>query len=168
MTVKNVENLHSDFAGPSPGEVKDRPAQPVDPNEDRLEKIAEAHRRVADVIEGFEKLVEKAEPEFRPVATAFLDTHRKHHLELAAYLKREGHEGSENGTFFGKVNRAVIEARSWFEKVDEAVIDRVREGEKHVLDGYAEARDTGQTVEANAMLTQHMSDIDSLLAKHAA
>lgn len=168
MTAKDLDKMHSDFTGPSPGQVKDGISNPVDPNEDRLEKIAEAHRRVADVIAGFEKLVEKAEPDFRPVAEAFLLMHSAHHRELAAYLERSGLEGSENGTFFGTLNRAVIEARSWFETVDEAVMDRVTEGEKHVLEGYADARDIGQTVEANAMLTQHMSDIDGLLAKHAA
>lgn len=168
MTMKDVTKLHAGFAGPSAGEVKDSPAQPVDPNEERLDLIAEAHHRVADVIEGFEKLADKAEPEFRAVADAFLQAHKSHHHELAAYLERNGREASESGTFFGTVNRAVIEVRSWFERVDADVMDRVKEGEKHVLDAYADARDTGQTVEANAMLTQHMTDIDDLMRKHAA
>ncbi len=167
MNTKDIENLHSDFAGASPGEVKDRGAQPVDPNEERLDKIAEAHKRVADVVEGFDKLAEKAEPSFRPVAEAFLAMHRAHHRELAEYLERAGRTGSEQGTFFGAVNRAVIEARSWFEDVDASVMDRVKEGEKHVLDAYSDARETGQTVEANAMLTRHMTEIDGLLVKHA-
>lgn len=168
MTAKDFDKLHPDLAGLSPGQAKDGLSEPVDPNEDRLEKIAEAHRRVADVIAGFEKLAEKAEPTFRPVAEAFLLMHKAHHRELASYLARSGLEGSENGTVFGTINRAVIEARSWFETVDEAVMDRVKEGERHVLDAYAEARDVRQTVEANAMLTKHMSDIDSLLIKHTA
>lgn len=167
MADKELEQLHSNFFGPSPGEVKDRPAQPLDPDDEPLERIAEAHRRVVDVIEGFDKLVEKAEPSFRPVAEAFLTMHRRHDRELAAYLERAGREASEHGTFFGTVNRALIEARSWIENVDEGVMDRVKEGEKHVLEGYAEARDIGQTVEANAMLRQHMADIDALLVKHA-
>ena len=167
MDTRDIENLHSDFAGASPGEVKDRGPQPGGSNEDRLDKIAEVHRRVADVIEGFDKLAEKAEPSFRPVAEAFLAMHHAHEAQLTAYLMREGRTVSDQGTFFGAVNRAVIAARSWFEAVDASVMDRVKEGEKHVLEAYREARETGQSVEANALLTQHMSDIDALLVKHA-
>jgi hypothetical protein len=68
----------------------------------------------------------------------------------------------------GTLNRAVIEARSWFEDVDADVMERVADGEKQLLETYAEARDVGQTVEANAMLTQQMSEIKELLRESGA
>jgi hypothetical protein len=60
----------------------------------------------------------------------------------------------------------VIELRSWFEEVSDNVMDRVVEGEKHVLEGYEAARDAGQTVEAHAMLVRHIAEIDRLTAEH--
>ncbi|WP_209427376.1 DUF2383 domain-containing protein [Pararhodobacter sp. SW119] len=138
----------------------------ISPDEERLDLIAEAHTRVLDTKKGFEKLVEKAEPKFRPVAKEFLALHSRHEGELAAYLGSCGRAPQEDGSFFGTVNRAVIEMRSWFEEVSDNVMDRVVEGEKHVLEGYAAARDAGQTVEAHAMLARHITEIDRLIAGH--
>ena len=137
------------------------------PGDEPLDRIAEAHTRVLDTIAGFEKLSEKAEPSFKPVADAFLATHQKHEAELASYLRKMGRDPDEDGSFFGTVNSSLIELRSWFEDVTEDVMDRIQEGEKHVLEGYEQARDTGQTIEANAMLSYHMEQINALLRAHA-
>jgi hypothetical protein len=49
----------------------------ISPDEERLDLIAEVHTRVLDAKDGFEKLVEKAEPKFRPVAQEFLALHSR-------------------------------------------------------------------------------------------
>ncbi|TVP73154.1 MAG: DUF2383 domain-containing protein [Rhodobacteraceae bacterium] len=137
-----------------------------DPKETALDLIAEAHTRVVDTVSGFEKLVEKAAPGFRQVAETFLDMHVRHADALSAYLAQEGRRPDEDGSVFATVNRAVIEMRSWFETVDHDIMDRVAEGEKHVLDAYQDAKDAEQSIEANAMLARHMSEIDIMLSTH--
>lgn len=142
--------------------------QRSNPDDDRLDLIAKVHTRVLDTISGFDKLVEKAEPEFKPTAQSFLVAHSRHETVLAAYLAQCGREPDEDGSFIGTLNRAVIEARSWFEDVDKDILDRVADGERQLLETYAEARDAGQTVEANAILTQQMAEIEDLLRQFGA
>ncbi|MDD7971343.1 DUF2383 domain-containing protein [Roseinatronobacter alkalisoli] len=167
MKPTEIKHLHPKLDAAAGETVTTSPDPGINPGEDRVALIAEAHTRVLDITEGFEKLTEKAEPDFRPVAETYLFMHRKHEAELAAYLRQCGHEPDNDGSFFGAVNRALVEMRSWFEEVDDAVMDRIIQGEKHVLDAYENARNVGQTVEANALLTRHMSELDRLMQKHA-
>ena len=160
----------TDFKNLQPQTADDSAVRPTDPqpepNDERLDLIAKVHTAVLDTISGFDKMVEKAEPSFKPAAQDFLTMHSRHEGVLSAYLAQAGRVPDDDGSFFGTINRAVIEARSWFTDVDRDAMDRVAEGEESVLDTYAEARDAGQTIEANAMLTDQMAEISELLRKH--
>ncbi|MBQ1203194.1 MAG: DUF2383 domain-containing protein, partial [Loktanella sp.] len=136
------------------------------PDDERLDLIVDVHTSVLDSISGYDKLVEKAEPAFKATAQDFLTMHSRHETTLAAYLAQSGRVPDENGSFFGTLNRAVIEARSWFQDVDSDLMKAVADGEKRVQETYQQARDAGQTVEANAMLTQQMEEIQALLRKN--
>ena len=160
MHPTNLKNLHPQTA--DDGSVQPSGPQP-EPDDERLDLIAKVHTRVLDTISGFDKLVEKAEPDIKPLAQAFLTTHSKHETVLATYLAQAGRVPDDDGSFIGTLNRAVIEARSWFEDVDSDVLNRVADGEEQLLETYQNARDVGQTVEANAMLMQQMDDIKDLL-----
>jgi hypothetical protein len=142
--------------------------QRPNPDKERLDLIADVHTHVLDTISGFDKMVEKAEPAFKATAQAFLTMHSRHETELAGYLAQAGREPDEDGSFFGTVNRAVIEARSWFTDIDEDAMKPVADGEKRVIDSYEKACEVGQTVEANAMLVQHVEEIRALLHEHGA
>lgn len=139
-----------------------------DPQDERMDLIAQVHTSVIDTINGFDKMVEKAEPSFQDTAQAFLTMHSRHAGVLASYLSQAGRTPDDSGSFFGTINRAVIEVRSWFDDVDRDVMNRVAEGEQQLLETYAEARDAGQTIEANAMLTDQMNEITALLRKNDA
>lgn len=151
----------------NPADAGAQPAGPQpSPDDARLDLIAKVHTSVLDTISGFDKMVEKAEPSFKPVAQAFLTMHSRHEGVLAAYLAQAGRVPDDDGSFFGAVNRAVIEVRSWFDDIDRDVMDRVSDGEEQVLETYAEARDAGQTIEANAMLTDQMAEISAALRQY--
>lgn len=137
------------------------------PDDARLDLIAKVHTGVVDTISGFDKMVAKAEPSFHAVAQDFLTMHSRHAGVLAAYLAQSGRQPDDNGSFFGLVNRAVIEVRSWFDEIDADVMDRVSAGEKQILDLYAEARDAGQTIEAHALLSDQMAEITAALHRHS-
>ena len=168
MDAKDIKHLNPKVAEGADDPVETSAATSPDPGDERLKHIAELHTRVLDTIAGFDKLVEKSEAEFRPMAEAFLSMHKAHERVLSDYLTRNGHNASADGSVFGAVNRGIIEARSWFEDVDNAMFDRIVEGEKHVLDAYETARSCGQSIEANAFLTRQMDDIKLMLERHAA
>ncbi len=168
MTTETAGHMPPKLAPDAEAETPVATGPGPDPKENALDLIAEAHTRVVDTVSGFEKLVEKAEPEFRHVAETFLDMHLRHADALHAYLAQQGREPDADGSFFATVNRAVIEMRSWFEAVDHDVMDRIVEGEKHVLEAYQAAKEAQQSIEANAMLGRHMSEIDIMLSTHAA
>ncbi|MBQ2261616.1 MAG: DUF2383 domain-containing protein [Loktanella sp.] len=163
MHPTDYKNLNPQLAADSALQPDDPKPQPDD---ERLDLIAKVHTGVLDTISGFDTLVEKAEPSFKPAAQAFLTMHSRHEGVLAAYLAQAGRVPDEDGSFFGTINRAVITARSWFDDIDSEVMDRVAEGEEQLLETYAEARNTGQTIEANAMLTEQMTEITALLVEH--
>lgn len=100
--------------------------------------LAALHTRIVDALAGFDTMVEKAEPEFRPVVTRFADLHRRHAAAVAAML--EGAAGTEGGaSFMSGVNRTVVTLRSWFDDIDDDVMAQVRNGEGHVLSSFDEA-----------------------------
>lgn len=167
MDAKDIKHLNPKVAEESGAPLDTSEDLSPEPGGEPVKLIAEVHTRVLDTIAGFDKMVEKAEPDFQPMAEAFLSMHKAHERVLSDYLRRHGHDISGDGSLFGAVNRGIIEARSWFENVDDAMIDRVVAGEKHVLEAYETARAGGQSIEANAFLTRQMEDINLMLNRHA-
>ncbi|WP_333829296.1 DUF2383 domain-containing protein [Pararhodobacter sp.] len=104
-----------------------------------VEELTELHTRLVDTIAGFEKMVEKAEPAFRPVAIAFKAMHSAHARAVGEMLVEDGHDPAQDGSLFGAVNRGLVAVRSWFDEIDENVMSALVQGEKHVLEAYEEA-----------------------------
>ena len=133
-----------------------------------LDLVAEMHTRVLDSIAGFRKVAEKAQPEFRPVADAFLAMHVQHEVELASTLSRARRDPAADGSLFGSVNRAAVEIKSWFEDVTDAIMDQIKATELHILDAYTDAQAACESAEIKALLARHASDIDCLMTRHTA
>lgn len=136
------------------------------PEQDPMEILIEVHTRLVDTISGLDKVVEKAEPDFRPIAEAFLDMHRRHETELSAHLRSLGHDPSDDGSVFGVVNRAVVALRAMFEDVSVNIGDRLKQGERHLIEAYDAARASRQSIETNAILIQQAEEIDAMMEKH--
>lgn len=106
---------------------------------DASDALLALQRRTVDALAGYVKMVEKAEPEFRPVAERFRALHDRHNAGLTAMLIRHGAEPDADGTFMGTVNKAVVSLRALFDEIDEDVMDSIRDGENHVLEAFDEA-----------------------------
>ena len=129
----------------------------------QIEKVQELLNRVVDAKAGFEVMVDKAEPEFRPVPLKFRETHHQHAERTAAIVTALGGEPDSEGSFFGTVNRTVVSVRAMFDEIDEDVMDSVRDGEKHVLESFDEAIATLGTNRHRDEILAMRGEIEALL-----
>jgi hypothetical protein len=137
---------------------EDAPARPA-PD---VEALRRAHDRTVDAAAGFETMVAKAEPQFRPVAERFLDLHRRHALAIAGMLRTCGVEPDADGTLFGTVNRVVLAARAF---IDEDVMANVRRGEASVLEAYEDAARAGLADRDREAMRGLHAELSALLAE---
>ncbi len=128
---------------------------------DTLETL---YTRVVDARAGFETMVEKAEPEFRPTAIAFLDLHTAHAREIAALVTRHGGTPDADGSLMSTVNRAVVSVRAMFDEIDDDVMSQIRDGEGHVLDAFDEAIRAEPHPDHARRLSEMRAELSDLLA----
>lgn len=121
------------------------------------------HDRTVDTIEGYRTMVEKAEPSFVSAAERFLELHERHAEALSRLLIAEGRGGEADGTLMGTVNRAVVTVRSFFDDIDEDVMDQVRSGEDWVLKAFDAAIAEHQATPIGEELATMRGELASLL-----
>lgn len=145
------------------------PAGALDPTEGEAsvdagcEALFDLHTTTIDVLKGYEKMVEKAEPDFRPVAQKFLDLHSRHAVALESMLVAKGVEIDADGSLMGTINRAVVGMRAFFDKIDEDVLGSINDGEEHVLAAYDDALVSGRTPEDADALSAMRDELVTLL-----
>lgn len=148
------ENLTRSDSAPGPGSGPEK-------------ALAELHTRLLDTIQGFEKVREKAEPEFRPIAIEFHALHLRQAESVARMLSAMGHDPETDGSIFGTVNSAVVTVRSWFDDVSTNIMDSLIQGEKHVLDAYGAAISALDDPLRRRQLEADRQDLVALLDRHA-
>lgn len=128
-----------------------------------LDALEALHTRTLDTLAGFEKMVEKAEPEFRPVAERFRSLHEAHAKALMTMLLAQGRTPDADGSLMASVNRAVISTRAFLDEIDDDVMDRVRSGEQHVLGAFDEALGAGLPERERAQVAEMRAELAALL-----
>ena len=136
-------------------------------HEQEIEALVELHTRLLDTLDGYDKIIEKAEPEFQAVAEEFAALHRGQSRRIAAMLVELGQEPDGDGSVFGSVNRAMVEVRSWFDDIGHNVMDALRQGEKHVHDGFEAAIAASPSVERRGRLEIMRKELLGLMERHA-
>jgi len=119
--------------------------------------------RSLDTAKGYESMVDKAEPAFRPTAEHFRALHVRHADNLARMLLELGVGEPADGTLMGTVNQAVVTFRSIFDTIDADVMDQVRNGEKWVLEAFDDA--IAERIAPTTALQDMRNDLTSLLAE---
>jgi uncharacterized protein (TIGR02284 family) len=130
---------------------------------DSLEALIELHALSVDTLRGFEKMVEKAEVDFRPIADRFSALHTRHVARLDNMVREMGGLPDEDGSFMGTVNEAVVTLRAIFDAIDSGVMDRVRSGEENVLAAFDRAIGTSLPEGHHSALTQMKEELTGLL-----
>lgn len=134
-------------------------------NDKALDALETLHTRSVDVLAGFETMVAKAEPEFRPIAEQFQSLHQRQIAEIAAMLTKAGRTPDADGTFMSSVNRAVVSVRAFVDEIDADVLGQIQSGEQHVLDAYGDALAQRQGTQDAARLSEMRQELSTLLAE---
>lgn len=121
------------------------------------------HQRTVDTLKGYMKMVDKAEPEFLPVAQRFHDLHVRHAAALAGKLSAMGVAVDPDGTLMGTINETVVGLRAFFDEIDEDVMSSIRNGENHVLEAFDDALDVKLSPEDAADISAMRDELVGLL-----
>lgn len=127
--------------------------------------VETALNRTNDALAGFETMVEKAEPAFRPVAERFRALHARHAAELARLLRAAGRVPDTDGTIMGTVNRAVVATRAFFDRIDTDVLAQVFSGEEYVTDAYRAALEAPLSSPEHDVLSGLLTELQTLVAE---
>jgi len=92
-----------------------------------------------DALEGYEKMLEKAEPSFRPTVAELLAQHRAASQDIDVQLRDRGAAVDEDGSFMGAVHKTVVTLRAAVDDPDRDWIPGIVDGEKRNLKKYDEA-----------------------------
>ena len=134
-----------------------------DTNPKAVDTLGKLHTRTVDALKGFETMVEKAEPEFRPVALQFRDLHSRQAAQMAQLLTPMGGKIDADGSFMATVNRTVVSMRALFDEIDDDVMDAVRSGEERILEAFDAALAEDQPHQAQRALMNMREELHSLL-----
>lgn len=125
--------------------------------------LATLHTRTVDALKGFVKMVENAEPDFRPVVQRFHDLHARHANEIGRILTARGKTVDADGSFMGTVNETVVGLRAFFDEIDEEVMSSVRSGEGHVLNAFDHVLKSPLEAQEHADITKMRVELAQLV-----
>lgn len=134
-------------------------------NRRALKALTDLHTATLDALAGFETMVEKAEPEFRPVALQFRDLHANHAMELAELITHAGGAVDRDGSLMGTINKVVVSARAFFDEIDADVMQQIRSGEDHVLSKFDEAVESPVDASTDARVLAMRDEVKTLLSQ---
>jgi uncharacterized protein (TIGR02284 family) len=129
-----------------------------------LDALIDLHTQSVDTHRGFDKMVEKAEPSFRPVVDRFLALHTRHVARLDRMVREMGAVPDAAGSFMGTVNRAVVTMRAAFDAIDSDTMAQIRSGEEYVIAAFDRALATSLPQGHMAALSEMRAELASLLA----
>lgn len=129
----------------------------------QYDALTALHHRTVDVLAGYDKMVEKAEPSFKPVVEAFQSLHATQAQQIARILLDLGQDIDADGTLMGTVNVAVVSLRALFDDIDAGIMDKIRDGEASVLLAFDDAVQESPDAATTTALTQMRADLVALL-----
>ncbi|WP_425093466.1 DUF2383 domain-containing protein [Tropicimonas sp. S265A] len=94
---------------------------------------------LADVIKGYQVMVERADEDLHPFVERLLALHETHAASVYEMINRMGGKPENAGSFMGLVHEAVATARDWFDGLDSSVLGAIIEGEERIVQTYNDA-----------------------------
>ncbi len=109
-----------------------------------------------DALEGYEKMLEKADASFKPTVSELIAVHLAARQDIDALLRQRGAAVDPDGSFMGAVHKTVVTLRSVVDDPDSDWIPGILDGEKRNLRKYDAAITEATTESAlQASLQRH-------------
>lgn len=110
------------------------------PSPDRaLSALKQVATDLADIVKGYEVMVDRAEPELKPAVQRPLALHESHSSEVLEELGRLGGNPEDTGSVMGLVHEAVATTRDWFGGLDDSALSAILDGEDRLVESYDDA-----------------------------
>ena len=132
---------------------------------DTLEKTVELKVAMDDALEGYETMLEKAEPSFKPTVSGLLAHHRAARADIDALLRERGVNVDDDGSIMGTVHKTVVTLRSIVDDVDRDFIPGILDGENRNLRKYDDAiAEDSADAALQATLAKHRTELERLVS----
>jgi len=119
--------------------------------------------RLVDARDGLDAMIERAEPKIAPILRKIREDHHESSIRVSAMIVAEGGEPDTDGSVMSAVNKVVVSLRSIFDDIDGDALERVIEGEQHVIDAFEDAAGTCATGRARDELAEMNQRLSTLL-----
>ncbi|WP_420410160.1 DUF2383 domain-containing protein [Hoeflea sp.] len=103
---------------------------------DAMETAREA---LVDAVHGLDVMLEKSEPEMKPVLADVRNANQQQADELGSFLKSHDRETPGEGSYMSAVHEGVVRARSLVTGIDEGVLPAVADGQRRLVAFYDDA-----------------------------
>lgn len=97
---------------------------------------------LADIISGYETMIEKADADLQPHVQRLHAIHERHASELMEILATLGGQPDSPGSMMGAVHTTVASARDLLGALDKSALDSILDGEERILRSYKGAADS--------------------------
>lgn len=130
---------------------------------DYRDALAKLQVRITDTLAGYDEILDRAEPDIRPLMKEFCTAHTAHEAELSTRLRKHGCVPDEDGSFFSTVQRLVIKTRAVFDDIDEDVLNSVIKGEERILSLYDAAIAAARDEDDISLLSRQRGEVHELV-----
>ncbi len=125
--------------------------------------LHDVHTATNDILEGYDAMLERAEPEIEGIISDAKEMHERHAAEQREHLLRLGEDTEGDASLQGTMNKAVVTARDWVSDLDGDALSSVRKGEEALIDIYDEAIaewPAGEDPVVSEVLSNQFADIN--------
>lgn len=97
-------------------------------------ELAVLQARHADAANGYEKGLEKADADIKPVLEKLKRLHEQASTETGEIVQAHGHEPKPDGSWLSIVHETMMTVRGIFDGIDDDIIPAIIDGEQRIAD----------------------------------
>jgi hypothetical protein len=136
---------------------------PTESSDHTFEAIRDVQTSIVDAINGYQRMLEKAEPSFRGTVSNLIELHKSHESGLQNLLNKAGETSPNEGSFMSNVHETVVTVRSWFDDIDGDLTPQIIQGEERILEQYDRAINETYSRDVLDLLRHQQTALASLI-----
>ncbi len=132
-----------------------------------LNALHQVHTATNDVLEGYETMLKRAEPEIVGVISDLTALHKRHATAQSRRLRELGQDDDDDSSLQGTINSVAVTMRDWVTGLDKGSLDAVQRGEKALQDIYDDAMTDWSSAEdqqTSTLLDEQFHEIGAKIA----